>query len=66
MHESQLDVCMHMHAPIESYRAKDNEGPALDYLCNWSTLKLLGVPGQCVSTLGMDFSKSFNRIDHHH
>ena len=31
-----------------------------------SVLKFLDKPGQCVSILGIDFSKSFNRIDHRH
>ena len=31
-----------------------------------SVLKLLDKPGDCVSVLGVDFSKSFNRIDHSH
>ena len=31
-----------------------------------SILRLLDRPGYCVSILGIDFSKSFNRIDHNH
>ena len=54
---------------VQSNQYGSRKGMSTDHhlVSLWeSILKLLDRPGYCVSILGIDFSKSFNRIDHNH